>query len=142
MSAGGAVPASIPGVNLNAALQGPAAPRPAAPVAPAPAAPVAPSDVQVPAKSGGLIQQASLVYKKDPEYPKIAKQTGARGQVKLAATIGKDGKVKGLKVLSGHPMLQVAAMDAVWQWRYKPTLLNGVPVETETEIMINFLGAK
>jgi len=141
MSAG-AAPASVPGVNLNAVMQGPAAPRPAAPVAPAPAAPVAPLDVKVPAKSGGLIQQATLVYKKDPEYPKIAKQTGARGQVKLAATIGKDGRVKGLKVLSGHPMLQTAAMDAVWQWRYKPTLLNGVPVETETEILINFLGAK
>jgi protein TonB len=72
----------------------------------------------------------------------MAKQTGARGQVKLAATIGKDGRVKGLKVLSGHPMLQNAAMDAVWQWVYRPTLLNGVAVETETEIVINFQGAR
>jgi TonB family protein len=141
MSAG-AAPASVPGVNLNAVMQGPAAPRPAAPVAPAPAAPVSTSDVKTPLKSGGQIQQAALLYKKDPEYPKIAKQTGAKGQVKLMATIGKDGKVKGVKVLSGHPMLQNAAMDAVWQWVYKPTLLNGAPVETETEIVINFLGTR
>jgi protein TonB len=141
MSAG-AAPASVPGVNLNAVMQGPAAPRPAAPVAPAPAASVSTPDVRAAAKSGGQIQSATLIYKKDPEYPKMAKQTGARGQVKLAATIGKDGRVKGLKVISGHTMLQNAAMDAVWQWRYKPTLLNGAPVETETEIVINFLGAK
>ena len=138
----GAAPSSVPGVNLNAVLQGPAAPRPAAPVAAAPPAPVSTSDVKAAGKSGGQIQSATLLYKKDPEYPKIAKQTGAKGQVRLAATIGKNGKVKGLKVISGHPMLQNAAMDAVWQWVYKPTMLNGAPVETETEIVINFLGAK
>jgi len=138
MSAG-ADTASIPGVNLNAVMQGPAAPRP---VAPATAAPVSTSDVKAQSKSGGQIQQATLLYRKDPEYPKIAKQTGAKGQVKLLATIGKDGKVKAVKALSGHPMLQNAAMDAVRQWVYKPTLLNGVPVETETEVLINFLGAR
>jgi protein TonB len=140
----GAVPSSIPGVNLNAVMQGPAAPRPLAPVAPAPAAPVSTpaSEVKAPAKAGGQIQQATLLYKKDPEYPKMAKQTGAKGQVKLVATIGKNGKVKGVRVLSGHPMLQNAAMDAVLQWVYKPALLNGVPVETETEVVINFLGSR
>jgi protein TonB len=136
MSAG-AAPVSVPGVNLNAVMQGPAAPRT---VAPAPAAPVSTSEVKAP--SGGQIQQATLLYRKNPEYPKLAKQTGAKGQVKLVATIGKNGKVKGLRVVSGHPMLQTAAMDAVWQWVYKPTLLNGAPVETETEILINFLGDK
>lgn len=141
MSAG-AAPASVPGVNLNAVMQGPAAPRPAAPVAAAPAAPDFTLDAKAAAKSGSQIQSATLLYRKDPEYPKLAKQTGARGLVKLAATIGKDGKVKGVRVISGHPMLQNAAMDAVWQWRYKPTLLNGAAVETETEIVINFLGAK
>jgi protein TonB len=91
-------------------------------------------------KSGGQIQQAVLVYKKDPEYPKLARQTGARGAVKLTATVGKDGKVKSVKVLSGHPMLQAAAVEAVKQWVYKPTLLSGQPVETDTEIVLNFVG--
>jgi TonB family protein len=137
-----AAPASVPGVNLNAVMQGPAAPRPAAPVAPAPAAPISAPDVRAPAKSGGQIQPATLVYKKEPVYPKMASQNGVKGHVKLAATIGKDGRVKGLKVLSGHPMLQNAAMDAVWKWVYRPTLLNGVPVEAETEIVIDFQPAR
>jgi protein TonB len=50
--------------------------------------------------------------------------------------------VKGVKVISGHPMLQAAAVEAVKQWVYKPTLLNGQPVETDTEIVLNFLGDK
>jgi len=62
--------------------------------------------------------------------------------VRLTATVGKDGKVKGVKVISGHPMLQAAAVEAVKQWVYKPTLLNGQPVETDTEIVLNFLGDK
>ena len=141
----GAAPTAIPGVNFGAGVQAPAAPQ--APAPPKPAAPTAAPPTQTTtsgasgsSKSGGQIQQATLVYKKDPEYPKIAKQTGAKGQVKLVATIGKDGRVKSVKVLSGHPMLQNAAMDAVRQWVYKPTLLNGAAVETETEIVVNFLG--
>ena len=94
------------------------------------------------AKAGGQIQQAILTYKKDPEYPKLARQTGARGIVKLTATVGKDGRVKTVKVVSGHPMLQAAAIDAVKQWIYKPTLLNGQAVETDTEIVLNFVGDK
>jgi len=152
LAGAGQVPAAIPGMNLGggvsapAAPQAPAPPRPAAPSAPAgptTTTQTTPQPVQPAAansKSGGQIQQATLIYKKDPEYPKIAKQTGAKGQVKLVATIGKDGKVKAVRVLSGHPMLQNAASDAVKQWIYKPTLLNGAPVETETEIVVNFLG--
>ena len=73
---------------------------------------------------------------------KIAKQTGAKGLVTVAATIGKDGRIKAAKVISGHPMLANAARAAVLQWIYKPTLLNGQPVETETQIQLNFLGEK
>jgi protein TonB len=135
--AGGAVSSAIPGVNLNSVGATPNAPVPA-PAAPAPAAPTANNNSS--SKSGGQIQQAVLVYKKDPEYPKLARQTGARGAVKLTATVGKDGKVKSVKVLSGHPMLQAAAVEAVKQWVYKPTLLNGQPVETDTEIVLNFVG--
>jgi protein TonB len=136
-----AAPTAIPGVNLNAGMQAPAAPQ--TPVPQAPAAPVTTQPVASPAlKSGGQIQQAVLIFRKDPEYPKIAKQTGAKGQVKLIATIGKDGRVKSVKAVSGHPMLQNAAADAVRQWVYKPTLLNGAAVETETEILINFMGER
>ena len=60
--------------------------------------------------------------------------------MRLTATVGKDGKVKAVKVLSGHPMLQAAAVEAVKQWLSKPTLLNGQPVETDTEIQLNFVG--
>jgi len=131
----GGVASAIPGVNLNSVGATPNAPVPP-PVAPAPT-PAASTAV---AKSGGQIQQAILISKKDPEYPKLARQTGARGAVKLTATVGKDGRVKSVRVISGHPMLQTAAIDAVKQWIYKPTLLNGQAVETETEIVLNFIG--
>jgi protein TonB len=136
--AGGAVPSAIPGVNLNAVTARPNAPvpPPAAPAAPTPT----PQGNTSGAKSGGQIQSAVLISKKDPEYPKLARQTGARGQVKLTATVGKDGHVKSVKVISGHPMLQAAAVDAVKQWVYKPTLLNGQAVETDTDIVLNFVG--
>ena len=84
------------------------------------------------------LSQAALVYKRDPEYPKEAQRAGQHGIVELVATIGVDGKVKGLKVVSGPPLLQNAAKDAVMQWVYKPTMLNGVPVENETHISISF----
>jgi protein TonB len=140
--ASGAVASAIPGVNLNTVGATPNAPAPppvAAP-APAPAAPAATTNTATASKSGGQIQQAVLVSKKDPEYPKLARQTGARGLVKVTATVGKDGHVKSVKVISGHPMLQAAAVAAVKQWVYKPTLLNGQPVETDTEIVLNFVG--
>jgi protein TonB len=81
-----------------------------------------------------------LVYRRDPDYPKVAQQMGQKGVVELEATIGVDGKVKGVKVLKGPPMLQKAAQEAVMQWVYKPTLLNGTPVENVTHISINFAG--
>jgi protein TonB len=58
------------------------------------------------------------------------------------ATIGKDGTIKKVKVVSGPPMLQNAAAEAVKQWRYRPTLLNGQPVETDTQVLINFVGER
>ena len=67
-------------------------------------------------------------------------QTGAKGTVTLNATIGADGNIKKVKVVSGHPMLTNAAVEAVKQWRYRPTLLNGQPVETDTQVLVNFVG--
>jgi TonB family protein len=133
-------PSSIPGVSVSTAAPAPFVPAPPPPAAAA--TPAASSPTEAKPKSGGQIQQAVLIYRKDAEYPKIAKQTGAKGTVTLTATIGKDGTIKAVKVVSGHPMLVAAASEAVKQWRYRPTLLNGQPVETETQVLVNFMGDK
>jgi protein TonB len=80
-----------------------------------------------------------VVTRKEPEYPKLARSAGASGLVELEATIGVDGRVKNPHVLKGNPMLRKAAIDAVMEWRYKPALLNGQPVESPVEIKLNFL---
>jgi protein TonB len=85
------------------------------------------------------VQQAQLVSRRNPEYPPIAKQAGAHGEVVLTAVIGVDGKVKDVKVVSGHPLLRNAAVAAVKQWVYSPTILNGKPVESESRIVLNFM---
>jgi protein TonB len=68
----------------------------------------------------------------------LAKQARIQGVVLLEAVISKDGAIDNLRVISGHPLLTQAAIDAVKQWRYKPTLLNGEPVEVVTTITVNF----
>jgi len=135
---GEAVSAGVP-VGVNAApppLLTPGSPQPTA--GPQGASAQAANAARPPA-SGGHIQQAQLVSRKDPEYPPIAKQSGAQGEVVLTAIIGVDGKVKDVKAVQGHPLLRNAAVAAVKQWVYKPTLLNGVPVEAETKIVLNFV---
>jgi TonB family protein len=87
--------------------------------------------------SGG-VQSALLVTKVQPVYPPLAVQTRVSGTVKLHAIIGKDGAVQQLELLDGHPLLVQSAVDAVKQWRYRPTLLNGEPVEVDTEIDVIF----
>jgi periplasmic protein TonB len=73
-----------------------------------------------------------------PQYPAIAKAARIQGTVVLQATISKAGGIENLRVVSGPPMLQQAAMDAVRSWRYKPYLLNGDPVEVETTVNVVF----
>ena len=73
-----------------------------------------------------------------PVYPPLARQARIQGTVVLHAVISKDGSIEGLTLVSGHPMLAPAAIDAVKQWKYKPYLLNGEPVEVDTEVMVNF----
>jgi TonB family protein len=73
-----------------------------------------------------------------PVYPPLAKQAHIQGVVKLNATIGKEGNVVNLTVISGHPLLVPAALHAAKQWTYEPTLMNGAPVQTQTEVDINF----
>ncbi|MGD0667367.1 MAG: M56 family metallopeptidase [Bryobacteraceae bacterium] len=83
-------------------------------------------------------QAINLISKVDPVYPPLAKQAKIQGTVELSAVIGKDGRVQNLKVVSGHPLLVQAALDAVKNWVYRPTLVNGEPVEVKTSIQINF----
>ena len=84
------------------------------------------------------MQQAQLTSRIEPRYPVIAKQTKTEGTVVLHAIISRDGRITALEVVSGHPLLVQAALDAVRQWRYQPTLLNGEPVEVDTTIDVIF----
>ncbi len=79
-----------------------------------------------------------LVHKVTPVYPPLARQGRIQGQVVMQAIIGRDGTIQNLQVLSGHPWLVKAAIDAVKQWRYRPYLLNNEPVDVETQITVNF----
>jgi protein TonB len=87
---------------------------------------------------GGNVQQANLIRQVKPVYPALAKQARIQGTVELSAIIGKDGKVQDLKLVHGHPLLVQAAIQAVRDWEYRPTLLNGEPVEVATTIDVNF----
>jgi protein TonB len=87
---------------------------------------------------GGGVQQTKLVSQPRPTYPLEAKQARIQGVVKLSAIIGKDGAIQHLEVVSGHPLLIPSALDAVRQWVYQPTLLNGQPVEVMTDIDVNY----
>jgi TonB family protein len=87
---------------------------------------------------GGNVQATKVISRPIPKYPVEAKQAHIQGVVKLYAVIGKDGSVQNLNVISGDPILASAAIEAVKEWVYQPTLLNGNPVEVETEIDVNF----
>lgn len=80
-----------------------------------------------------------LVHKVEPAYPPMARTARIQGPVELRAIISKEGTIENLRVVSGHPMLAQAALDAVRQWRYRPYILNGAPVEVETEVIVKFV---
>jgi len=82
--------------------------------------------------------EGNIVYKSIPQYPAIAKAVGAQGTIVLQAMISKAGTIENLHVISGPPMLQQAAIDAVKTWRYKPYMLNGQAVEVETTVNVIF----
>jgi len=84
------------------------------------------------------ITEGNLLRKVQPVYPPIARSARIEGAVILAAVIDKAGNIEGLHVVSGHPLLVQAAIDAVSQWRYRPYILNSEPVEVETQITVNF----
>jgi periplasmic protein TonB len=118
--------------------------RPAAPP-PAPAAAQhaetpQPAIVRIPV--GGNVQEALLTNKVIPTYPRVAIQARVEGTVRFSAIISKTGEVTNLTLLGGNPLLVQAAADAVRQWKYKPTYLNGDPVEVATTIDVRFTLAR
>lgn len=100
--------------------------------------------LEPPASSGPVpvssrIQAAKLIRRVQPVYPPIARTAGVSGTVRLRAIISGDGRIEQLRVLSGHPFLVRAAVQAVEQWCYRPTLLGDKPVQVATEIEVNFV---
>jgi protein TonB len=91
-----------------------------------------------PQRIGGNVMEANLVRKVQPVYPPLAKSARVQGTVEFTATISKDGNIENLTLVRGHPLLVNAAKEAVLQWKYRPTMLNGSPVEVITDIIVNF----
>ena len=85
------------------------------------------------------MMEGNLIYRLQPAYPALARQARVQGTVVLRAIISREGTIENLQVLSGHPLLVKAAIDAVRQWRYRPYVLNGEPVEVETQVTVNFI---
>jgi periplasmic protein TonB len=85
-----------------------------------------------------VMMEGNLIRRVQPQYPPLAVQTHTQGSVVLSAVISRAGTIENLQVLSGHPMLVKAAIDAVRQWRYRPYVLNGDPVEVDTQVTVNF----
>jgi protein TonB len=84
------------------------------------------------------VTQGLIMRRIQPNYPPLARQARIQGAVLLQAEISKNGDIQNLRLISGHPMLAPAAIEAVKQWKYKPYYLNGEPVEVETQITVNF----
>jgi protein TonB len=105
-------------------------------VAPLPAPPPTPS---VPVFRPSRLLEGSLIRRVTPTYPPLARTARIQGPVVLFAVISKAGTIDNLRVISGHPMLVSAAIEAVSQWRYRPYILNNEPIEVETQITVNFL---
>jgi protein TonB len=122
---------AAPGIATVPSLPAPAKSRPPV-VVDSPEAPAAPIPV------GGNVQAAKIIKRIIPLYPPIALQTRVSGTVRLTGVIAKDGTVQKLQVISGNPVLVQAALDAVRQWVYQPTFLNGQPVEVIAPIDIIF----
>jgi protein TonB len=132
----GAIPTQ-PGTSLIGIAGAPPPPEPTPEpvvVAKAPE-PTVPKSVRI---SGG-VQAAKLIQAVKPTYPSLARTTRVHGTVRMQAVIGRDGRVRDLQVVEGHPLLRQAAVDAVRQWVYSPTILGDQPVEVETSIEVNFV---
>jgi protein TonB len=122
---------------LNQVIRPAAPPRAAEPAVSQPPKSAATEPLRY--KVGGLVHMARLVHRVDPVYPSIARQARISGAVELTGVIGSDGHIRELRVVKGHPFLAHAALEAVRQWVYEPTLLNGEAVEVIAPFTVNFL---
>lgn len=131
MSAGvvGGVPGGVPGGQMGGVIGGIISSTPVA-------VPKVATPQRVRVSLG--VSQGLLIKKIQPSYPPLARQARIQGRVLLQAEISKDGTIENLRLISGHPMLAPAAIEAVKQWRYKPYMLNGEPVAVETQVEVNF----
>jgi periplasmic protein TonB len=130
----GGVPGGIPGGQLGGVIGGIVSQTSSLAAVPKLAIPAPPKRVRV---SQG-VTKGLLIQKIEPKYPPLALAARIWGQVVLKAIISKDGETKELQLVSGHPMLVPAAIEAVTQWRYRPYLLNGEPIEVETTVTVTF----
>jgi periplasmic protein TonB len=124
----GGVPGGVPGGQMGGVIGGIISSTPMVPKV------ATPQRIRV---SQG-VTQGMIIRKIQPAYPPLARQARIQGPVVLQAEIGKDGSIQNLRLISGHPMLAPAAIEAIKQWKYKPYILNGEPVEVETTITFNF----
>jgi protein TonB len=129
----GGVPGGIPGGQLNGVIGGIVNSTSNLAYVPK-LQPVVPQRIRI---SQG-VTAGMLLHKVQPPYPLLARSARIQGDVVLSAVIDKEGNIQDLRLVSGHPMLVPAAIDAVRQWRYRPYLLNGQPVEVETTITVIF----
>jgi protein TonB len=125
----GGVPGGIPGGQMGGVIGGIISSTPVA-------VPKVATPQRVRVSAG--VTSGLLLRKVNPNYPPLARQARISGTVVLHAVISKDGSIEGLQLVSGHPMLAPAAIEAVKQWKYRPYLLNGEPVEVDTEVQVNF----
>ena len=125
----GGVPGGVPGGSMGGVIGSVLSATPVA-------VPKMATPTRVRVSSG--LSSGLLIRKVSPTYPPLARQARIQGTVILQAQISKDGSIQNLQLISGHPMLAPAAIEAVKQWKYKPYLLNGEPVEVETQVQVNF----
>jgi protein TonB len=125
----GGVPGGVPGGQMGGVIGGIISSVPVA-------VPKVATPQRIRVSSG--VQSGLIIRKVNPVYPPLARQARIQGKVILQAQISKEGNIENLQLISGHPMLAPAAIEAVKQWKYKPYLLNGEPVEVETQVEVNF----
>ncbi len=129
----GGVPGGIPGCQLGGVIGGIVNATSSLAYVPK-LQPVVPQRIRI---SQG-VTNGLCIHKTQPPYPILARSARIQGDVVLRAVIDKEGNIQDLQLVSGHPMLVPAAVEAVKQWRYRPYLLNGQPVEVETTITVIF----
>uniref|UniRef100_A0A7V4G9P2 Energy transducer TonB n=1 Tax=Desulfobacca acetoxidans TaxID=60893 RepID=A0A7V4G9P2_9BACT len=91
-----------------------------------------------PIRVGGNVQESKLIRRVEPVYPELAKRARVQGTVVLIVTVDEEGNVSDIQISKGHPLLNDAAVSAVRQWKYSPTLLNGEPVPVIATVTVIF----